>query len=397
MKTPSTTPTRTNGGTVDGEENVARTVAGLLRLRWWCAPMVEQSDCAFRKLCRALKCGVASTPMIQARSFVQSERYRAQWILHGDPMVCATTWPSDSIAQTIPGIREGVPDLHFTLSVADAPLVVQFAGNDPHYLAAATVLVADKCEAVELNLGCPQSCARNGHYGAYLMDDIPLVMQIVRQMKQAAPAVAILAKVRVFEEYHKTLHYCQALQIAGADILTVHARTRQEKRSSASLARWDFIRQLKVDLTIPIIANGNVRWLADAEACLQTTNADGVMSASALLRNPGLFSGQRFSKLQLALAYLHFAKRFPPPPVTVFLHLRYMLKGPLLTLLTPLLGEAMHVLHRKQRTAQVDEAESHIMDVLATAVMDKELANSVHELVYFPRDDNEGLISNIVF
>jgi tRNA-dihydrouridine synthase len=78
--------------------------------------------------------------------------------------------------------------------VADAPLVVQVAGNDPHYLAAATVLVADKCEAVELNLGCPQSCARNGHYGAYLMDDIPLVMQIVRQMKQAAPAVAILAK-----------------------------------------------------------------------------------------------------------------------------------------------------------------------------------------------------------
>ena len=131
MKTPSTTPPRTNGGTADDEENVARTVAGLLRLRWWCAPMVEQSDCAFRKLCRALKCGVASTPMIQARSFVQSERYRAQWILHGDPMVCATTWPSDSIAQTIPGIREGVPDLHFTLSTADAPLIVQFAGNDP--------------------------------------------------------------------------------------------------------------------------------------------------------------------------------------------------------------------------------------------------------------------------
>ena len=99
--------------------------------------------------------------------------------------------PSDSITQTtILGIREGVLDLHFTLLVADVPLVVQFVGNDLD----CDRPVVDKCEAVELNLGCPQSCARNGHYGAYLMDDIPLVMQIVRQMKQAAPAVAILAK-----------------------------------------------------------------------------------------------------------------------------------------------------------------------------------------------------------
>ena len=342
--------------------------------------MVEQSDCAFRKLTHALGCGVATTPMIRARPFVQSERYRSQWVLQGHPL--CEPLPSDAVEHTIQGVD--APDLRFTLLTADEPLVVQFAGDDPDELAAACRFVADKCDAVELNLGCPQNCARNGHYGAYLMEDIPKVVSLVHAMRNAVPAVAVLCKVRVFEQYEQTLHYCTELQLAGADLITVHARTRQEKRSSASLARWAFIRQLKIDLDIPVIANGNVRRLADAEACLEATGADGVMSASALLRNPGLFSGQRFTRLQLALAYLHFAKRFKPPPVTVSLHLGYMLKGPLLTLLTPLFDGAMHVLHRKQRTLQVDEAEDKIMVVIAKATMDEELANSVHQMEYFP-------------
>ena len=133
-------------------------------------------------------------------------------------------------------------------------------------------------------------------------------------MREAVPRLPVLCKIRVFPAYEDTLRYCEQLVAAGADLLTVHARTREEKRSSASLARWGFIERLKRDLyPVPVVANGNVRRLEDAEACLEQTGADGVMSASALLRNPALFTGVCYSRLQLAISYLHFAERFPHP------------------------------------------------------------------------------------
>lgn len=62
----------------------------------------------------------------------------------------------------------------------DRPLVAQFCGDDPVTLLAACRHVQDKCDAVDLNCGCPQGIARKGHYGAYLLDEPDLVVEIVR-------------------------------------------------------------------------------------------------------------------------------------------------------------------------------------------------------------------------
>ena len=64
------------------------------------------------------------------------------------------------------------------------PLFVQFCANDPDTLLGAAKLVEDRCDAIDLNLGCPQRIARRGKYGAFLMDDLPLVERIVRRVSQ---------------------------------------------------------------------------------------------------------------------------------------------------------------------------------------------------------------------
>jgi tRNA-dihydrouridine synthase 1 len=66
----------------------------------------------------------------------------------------------------------------FTTCAADRPLVVQFCGNDPETVLRAARYIEHQCDAVDLNLGCPQSIARTGHYGAFLMEEPQLIEKI---------------------------------------------------------------------------------------------------------------------------------------------------------------------------------------------------------------------------
>ena len=104
------------------------------------APLVGYSEPAFRLLCRSYGADIASTPMIDAAGYVASERYRAEFA--------------------------------FTGGTADRPLTVQLGGSEPAPLAAAAALVAPFCDAVELNMGCPQRCAKKNGSGAFLMEDV---------------------------------------------------------------------------------------------------------------------------------------------------------------------------------------------------------------------------------
>ena len=67
----------------------------------------------------------------------------------------------------------------FTTCPQDRPLFVQFCANDPDYLIKAALMVQQHCDAVDINFGCPQRIAKRGYYGAFLMDNLPLVQQLV--------------------------------------------------------------------------------------------------------------------------------------------------------------------------------------------------------------------------
>ena len=241
------------------------TTARAVSTAWWrsigspkhvCAPMVDQSELAFRMLCRRHGATCAYTPMIHARLFVESPKYREEI---------------------------------FTTCAADRPLLVQFCANDPDMLLEAAKMVAPVCDGVDINFGCPQRIAKKGRYGAFLMDDWATIDALIRKLDEELP-VPVTAKIRVYDDLETSVKYAQMVEAAGAQLVAVHGRTREQKRAADVRANWAYIAEIKKTLKVPVLANGDVRTLAEARKCLEATGADGVLSADPLLENPSLFS-----------------------------------------------------------------------------------------------------------
>jgi tRNA-dihydrouridine synthase 1 len=182
------------------------------------------------------------------------------------------------------------PQLDGTPSL-DRPLFVQFCANDPAVLLDAARRVESHCDAVDLNLGCPQGIARKGHYGSYLQDEWELVYNMISTLHREL-AVPVTAKIRILESKERTLEYAKMILSAGASILAVHGRTREQKGHTTGLADWSVIRYLRENLPpeTVLFANGNILEHGDIQACLEATGVDGVMSAEGCLSNPSIFS-----------------------------------------------------------------------------------------------------------
>lgn len=228
---------------------------------------------------------LAYSPMFHSRMFGEKANYRDS---HFQPLKSTLPSPPDNyhVSQLPDSERhlDGNPAF-------DRPLTVQFCSNDPDDLLTAAKHVAPFCDAVDLNLGCPQGIAKRGKYGAFLQEDWDLIARMIRKCHEELD-IPITAKMRVLETKEKTLEYAKTLLNAGASIITVHGRRREQKGHNTGLADWTFIRYLRKNLPkeTVIFANGNILQYEDIQACLDATGADGVMSAEGNLYDPTIFA-----------------------------------------------------------------------------------------------------------
>jgi tRNA-dihydrouridine synthase 1 len=221
---------------------------------------------------------LAYSPMLHARLFRETPKFRDA---HFQPTKSSLTSTEKSSAAAF---LDGNPTI-------DRPLIVQFCANQPDDLLEAARFVAPYCDAVDLNLGCPQGIARSGNYGAFLQEDWPTIHKLINKLHHELP-IPITAKMRILDTKEKTLEYAKMILSAGASILTVHGRCREQKGHNMGVADWAMIRYLRDNLPpdTVIFANGNILNRNDIQPCLEATGADGIMSAEGNLSDPTIFA-----------------------------------------------------------------------------------------------------------
>ncbi len=188
-----------------------------------------------------------------------------------------------------------------------APIWVQIAGADPDQLAAAAIAnVARGAQIIDINMGCPAKKVCNVAAGSALLENEPLVERILNTVVAAVDAPVTL-KIRTGPDPDRrnALTIARLAEQAGVAALTVHGRTRVEKYRGT--AEYETIRTVKQNVSIPVIANGDIHSPVKAAEVLLATEADGLMIGRASQGNPWIF--------REIWHYLQTGKLLAPPSI----------------------------------------------------------------------------------
>lgn len=280
----------------------------------WLAPLAGHSDLALRVLCREQGAAVACTEMVSAKGLVYGARSRKG------------RSPSDDLLLTTP--FEAFP----AAASADAPLVVQLFGEDPDFLGEATAMLKERgFTYFDLNLGCSVPKVVKTGAGAALTRDVKSTVASARAMIAAAGEGLVGFKIRLGwnRDEENYLELAKALQDEGAGWITLHPR--YSRQGFTGQADWTALERLKKNLTVPLIASGDLFDAPSAARCLRESGADAVMFARGALNNPGIFRDfleilkdggsedsleERANRLEaLALRHAELARAMPEPPL----------------------------------------------------------------------------------
>lgn len=169
------------------------------------------------------------------------------------------------------------------------PVKVQLLGSKPEPMALnAQELVRYGAKAIDLNFGCPAKTVNSHEGGACLLRTPDRVYSIIKAVRDAVPrAIPVSAKIRLgFEDRTSYMENAQAVEAAGADELTVHARSKADGYKPP--AYWHYIADIKAALKIPVIANGEIWSVEDYLRCREQSQCADVMLGRGLLSCPDL-------------------------------------------------------------------------------------------------------------
>ncbi|ORZ31210.1 hypothetical protein BCR44DRAFT_250075 [Catenaria anguillulae PL171] len=256
-----------------------------------CAPMVRYSKVAFRELIRSYNVDICYTPMILANVFRASEFAR---------------------------------NTEYTTLPTDTPVVLQLAASNADDFAEAAVIASRAIDAVDINCGCPQRWAYKEQIGSYLMERPDIIADMMATVRRRAPELTRTVKIRINPDLKDTVELARRAIAAGAQLITVHGRTRMQK--STEPVDYDAIKLIKESVDVPVVANGNIFTLQDSHDTVAKTGCDGVMAARGLLENPCLFAGHPVTPWEAAHKYLGLAISTGTHPFVAHHHLMFMLE-----------------------------------------------------------------------
>ncbi len=172
---------------------------------------------------------------------------------------------------------------------AGTPVFFQLLGGKPEWVAENAVRAVNLgAYGIDLNFGCPAKTVNRHDGGATLLKNPERIHSMVRAVRQAVPDGApVTAKIRLgYEHKAYALELALAAQEAGAEWLTVHARTKLEAYRPP--AHWEYIALARENLEIPVIANGDIWSIEDFQRCREITGCDHFMLGRGLIASPSL-------------------------------------------------------------------------------------------------------------
>jgi len=238
------------------------------------APMAGVTDRPFRQLCKQMGAGMAVSEMVASNSLL---------------------WGSEKTRRR--ANHDGEVD----------PISVQIAGADPQMLAdAARYNVDQGAQIIDINMGCPAKKICNVMAGSALLKDEPLVQRILGAVVGAVN-VPVTLKIRTgWDRGNKNaITVAKIAEKSGIQALAIHGRTRA--CGFAGDAEYDTIAEVKSQVSIPVIANGDIDSPERVKQVLDYTKADAVMIGRAAQGRPWMFREVSY--------YLETGKHLPPPEV----------------------------------------------------------------------------------
>ncbi|MDH4425640.1 MAG: tRNA-dihydrouridine synthase [Acidovorax sp.] len=197
--------------------------------------------------------------------------------------ITGTLLPDKVFLRYLPELRNG------SRTLAGVPVRAQLLGSDPVCMGEnAARLATLGPEGIDLNFGCPAKVVNRHGGGAALLQEPERIAVVVAAVRRAVPAhLPVSAKMRLGYNDHGLMRECaQAMESGGAVELVVHARTKADGYRPP--AYWEHIPAIRAAVRIPVVANGEIWTVGDAQRCRAVSGCDALMLGRGMVADPGL-------------------------------------------------------------------------------------------------------------
>lgn len=223
------------------------------------APMEDVTDIGFRMLCKRFGASMVYTEFVSAEALVRDVKSTLRKL---------------------------------TISSEERPVGIQIYGRDIEAMVEAAKIVEQAGpDVIDLNFGCPVKKVAGKGAGAGMLQNIPKLLEITQQVVEAV-SVPVTVKTRLGWNHEQLIitTLAEQLQACGIQALTIHGRTRSQMYTGE--ADWTLIGEVKrnPNIHIPIIGNGDIKTLDDADRAFDTYGVDAVMIGRATFGQPWIFS-----------------------------------------------------------------------------------------------------------